>query len=208
MTRSDDPNVNGERNMYKGLIITLSIALMGLATIEPLWAQVYKVVDENGNVTYTDEPPKDGTPEMVLPEISVIESDYEPEPSVADQAAADGTGEATGDEEEALSPRELRGMFKDFRILTPEPEETYWGTANTVVVSWGASTPYEKGMSVSVVLNGAAQEASPTGNVMATLDRGEHKVYAVLMDEGGTRIATSETVTFYVQQATIRTNRR
>lgn len=192
--------------MYKGLVITLSIALMALAASQGLDAQVYKVVDENGNVVYTDEPPKDGTPEMVLPEISVIESDYDPEPSDG-AAAAEISGEENG-EEEPKSPRELRAMFRDFRILTPKSEETFWGTANTVVVSWGANAPYEDGMSVSVVVDGAAQDVTTGGNLSLTLDRGEHQVYAVLMDELGRRIVTTNTVTFYVQQATVNQGRR
>ncbi len=195
--------------MNKGLMILTMTVSMTLAISSSLVAQVYKVVDENGNVTYTDEPPNDGTPEMVLPEISVIESDYE-----AEADAASGTTpseEEAGDEtavEAVKTPRELRAMFRDFRILTPQPEESFWGTANTVVVSWGADAPYEDGMSVSVVVDGAAQEASPGGNLSVTLDRGEHRVYAVLMDSLGRRVVTTDTVTFYVHQATINTGRR
>jgi hypothetical protein len=54
--RSDHPNVNGDSHMNKGLIIILSITLVAFAASGKLAAQVYKIVDENGNVTYTDEP--------------------------------------------------------------------------------------------------------------------------------------------------------
>lgn len=91
-------------------------------------------------------------------------------------------------------------MFSDFRVLSPSQGETYWGTGNTVVVSWGADVPYEPGMSVSVVVDGNAQDADPSGNLPVTLDRGEHQVYAVLRDQRGRRIVTTPTVTFFVQQ--------
>ena len=37
---------------------------------------IYKIVDEDGNVTFTDQVPSDGTAPMALPELSVIKSDY------------------------------------------------------------------------------------------------------------------------------------
>lgn len=182
--------------MSKGLIIVLGFALAALVASGPVTAQVYKVVDENGNVTYTDQPPPDGTAPMVLPEISIVETDEVPSYADPIENAAGNGGDEDGDK----SPRELRRMYRDFRILTPGSEETYWGTGNTVVVSWGADAPYEPGMVVSVVVDGEARDADPMGNLPVTLDRGEHQVYAVLRDDRGRRIVTSPTVTFYVQQ--------
>ena len=40
----------------------------------PVMAQVYKTVDENGNVVYTDQPPADGSRPIKLKELSVIEA--------------------------------------------------------------------------------------------------------------------------------------
>ena len=40
----------------------------------PVGAQVYKVVDEDGNVTFTDQAPADGSKPVELPPISVIEA--------------------------------------------------------------------------------------------------------------------------------------
>lgn len=182
--------------MQNGLIIIVkAVVLAAFLAGGTALAQVYKVVDENGNVTYTDQPPGDGSGPMALPEISVIETDYPDEAVVAAIAEAEGEGAS-----ETRSPRELRQMFGDFRLISPTPEETFWGTGNVVVVSWGASAPYEDGMSVSVVVDGSEQEASPSENLPLTLDRGEHQVYAVLRDERGRRIVTTDTVTFHVKQ--------
>lgn len=182
--------------MHNGLInIVKGMALGALLASGSVAAQVYKVVDENGNVTYTDQAPGDGSQPMDLPEISVVETDYADEPVVVD--ADDEDAQADG---EGRTPRELRQVYRDFRIISPTPEETYWGTGNVVVVSWGANAPYEDGMSVSVVVDGDAREANPSENLPITLDRGEHQVYAVLRDERGRRIVTTETVTFHVKQ--------
>ena len=64
--------------MNKGLII----AWLGcLVLAGPLAAQsggeIYKVVDEHGNVTYTDQRPSEGAVPMDLPPLSVVETDFE-----------------------------------------------------------------------------------------------------------------------------------
>ncbi len=194
--------------MRKGLITATGLGLAALLASGMLAAQVYKVVDEHGNVTYTDQPPPDGTPPMELPELSVVESE-EDVTAVADPATllnadpVDADGLAATPEK---TPRELRQMFSDFRILTPTQDETFWGTANVVVVTWGANAAYEEGMQVSVVVNGDPQDVDPNRNLPLTLDRGEHQVYAVLRDNRGRRIMTTDTVTFFVKQASARIN--
>lgn len=187
--------------MNKGLIILMGIAVAAIVVSGTLAAQVYKVVDENGNVTYTDQPPEDGSAPMDLPEISVVESQYPSE--MPNSGGAENQASNSAD---AKTPRELRQLYSDFRLLSPTPEENYWGTGNTVVVSWGTSSAYEPGMSVSVVVDGTAQDADPNSNLPVTLDRGEHQVYAVLRDVRGRRIVTSEIVTFTVHQASRRNN--
>ncbi len=182
--------------MNKGmsLILTFTIVLL-LSNIAA--AQVYKVVDKDGNVTYTDQPPPDGSKPMDLPELSVIETDYQPETTPAEGEAAEAAPVAPAEP----SPRELRKMYRDFRITRPAQEETFWGTANTVVVSWGSSTALLPDLSVRVFVDGTTQGDSQDGMMALTLDRGEHKVYAEMLDVRGRRVVVTETITFFVKQA-------
>jgi hypothetical protein len=87
------------------------------------------------------------------------------------------------------------------------PEETFWGTANQVVVSWGSSKPLEDGMTVKVYVDGTLQTGDQGGMLALTLDRGEHTVYAELFDARGRRVVTSSSVTFFVKQQSIGFNR-
>jgi hypothetical protein len=98
-------------------------------------------------------------------------------------------------------------MFQDFRITQPLPEETFWGTANTVVVSWGTSTPLLPNMSVRVYIDGQLQANTQDNMFAVTLDRGEHQVYAELLDDRGRRVVASPTVTFFVKQNAVGFNR-
>jgi hypothetical protein len=91
-------------------------------------------------------------------------------------------------------------MYKDFRITSPLQEETFWGTANAVVVSWGSSAPLQPEMKVRFVVDGAAQAGTGDGMLALTLNRGEHTVSADLLDGRGKKIASTEKVTFFIKQ--------
>lgn len=171
------------------LLLSVSLLLAGQVSA----GEIYKVVDKDGNVTFTDQPPGDGTQPMNLPELPVIQTDAEDiaPPAEEEEAAA---------EEQELTIRELRSLYRDFRITQPQNEETFWGTANSVVISWGSNIPPSPEMSVRLVINGEPQLAPASGGVTLTLDRGEHKVFAELRDSRNRRIATTETVTFFIKQ--------
>jgi hypothetical protein len=162
-------------------------------------AQIYKQVDEEGNVTYTDQVPLDGSSPMVLPELSVITMDSQPEASGAE---GDKGARTAADEDATRAPtrRELRRMYQDFRITRPAQEESLWGTDNMVVVSWGSSTPLQDNMSVNLYVDGQQRSTSGSEMLALKLDRGEHQVYAELLDARARTIVTTPTVTFFIKQ--------
>jgi len=176
---------------------TIATVAMMVAT-QSAWAEVYKVVDENGNVTYTDQAPDSSAKPMELRGLSVISPQKPPAPVASEQPAA----EASADGEEVVtSIRELRRGYRDFRIVAPKNDEQIRGTGNQTMIAWDTSYRLQPGMTVTFVLDGNAQEPT-TAQSMTTgrLDRGEHKVYAELVDDRNRRIATTETVTFYIRQ--------
>ncbi len=195
-----------DNGMNKGLTLKAGMAAaMALAcTLYCVFAvaEVYKVVDAEGNVTYTDQAPADGAAPMKLPELSIIDTDYQEKAPQSDVSA----GTADPAVPAALTPRELRKLYKDFHITRPLAEETFWGTANTVVVSWGSSAALKPGMQVRVFVDGTAQEGAQDGMLALTLDRGEHTVYADLLDDKGRKVVSTEKVTFYIKQESVGAN--
>jgi len=187
--------------MNKGMVRILILQTLLLFSLSAFsQGEIFKVVDEDGNVTFTDQRPNDQAQPVDLPPLSVIETDVQvPE--------APAEGDAAAEEPKEPTLRELKRMFRDFRITQPQQEETFWGTANTVVVSWGSATATPNDFSVLLYVDGQAQDAPAVGGVSLTLDRGEHKVYAVLRDGGRRRIATTDTVTFFVKQNSVNFNR-
>ncbi len=187
--------------MDKGMTNSRVFALLLMCFCFNAYGQIYKVVDKDGNVTYTDQAPGDGSAPMDLPELSVVTTDYE-----ASQAAAEDAGTAEVDpaaaEEEANSPKALRKLYRDLRISRPAPEETFWGTENTVVVSWETSAALKEGLTVRFSIDGTPQTTSTENMMGVTLDRGTHTVNATLLDASGRPLVTSDTITFYIHQQT------
>ena len=131
--------------MHKGMIpVLVSLFFLAIFSAPAASANIYKVVDEDGNVTYTDQKPSPGAQPVDLPPLSVVETTKPDVPAVT----------SPGAEEKAVTPRDLRKQFSDFRIIQPQNEETFWGTANTVVVSWGSSQPVPEDMKVVWYVDG------------------------------------------------------
>ena len=182
--------------MNKGWIPVLVILLSPLvATAE---GEIYKIVNPDGSVTFTDQRPAPGAEPIELQPLSVVETDI----PVPEEAGADA--EETSSEPTA---RDLQRMYRDFRITQPQNEETFWGTGNQVTVSWGASKSIREDLNVTLYVDGTAQPGPASGSVTLTLDRGEHQVYAVLRDVNRRRIAVTETVIFFVRQHSVNFNR-
>lgn len=160
-------------------------------------SEIYKVVDKDGNVVYTDQPPRDGSEPVDLPPLSVIGTENS---ATAEPDRKENRSDEAEETPRALNPSELRRLYRDFRITQPHHEETFWGTANAVFVNWGSSEPPAADMSVRFLVDGRAQAAPTGGGLELSLERGEHQVYAELLDARNRVIVTSETVTFFVKQ--------
>lgn len=182
--------------MTKGMINTIVVSVAALFLAGTAWSgEIYKVVDKDGNVTFTDQSPGDGSQPMNLPALSVIETDY----ADAQAPAAAGAEEPSGP-----TPRELRSMYSDFSITQPSSEETFWGTSNSVTIGWGSQTAPTADMNLLLYVNSEPQMVTGSGSVSLTLDRGQHQVYAELLSAQNRRIAVTETVTFFVMQHSLR----
>jgi hypothetical protein len=179
--------------VHKSLFFLLcGIALAVVAL--PLAAQVYKVVDKDGNVTYTDQAPMDGSKPVELRPISVIEAPtYEKAPETTKD------GDAEGEKEMSLSY--LRKNFKDFAIVSPQQEESVWRPDGPIPIAWSTQYALQEGMQVIIYLDGKRHTATTQQMIaVPNMDRGEHTVKAELRDAKNRIIATAEPVVFFVRQ--------
>lgn len=177
--------------VHKTFFIVLFAFLLA-ATTAPLMAQVYKVVDKDGNVTYTDQQPEDGAKPVELAPISVIEAPvYEkaPEP----------TAEEDAEKEPSLTY--MRRIYRDFAIISPEQEESVWKPDGPIPVAWNTRTALQPGMKITLYLDGKTyMETAQPMIPLSGLDRGEHTLKAELRDSRNRIVATAQTITFFVRQ--------
>ncbi len=174
-------------------LILMASYLVSAATV--VSAEVYKTVDENGNVVFTDRPPEDGTKPIDLPPLSVIET---PEYQVAPKT--DEIDSSAQDASEMSLPK-LRQYYADFALISPRAEESIWRPDIVITAAWKTQKPLQKGMTINIYVDDKLYQTTTEQIVpLGALDRGEHKVTATLNDAMKRSIATASPIVFYVRQ--------
>ncbi|WP_461517384.1 DUF4124 domain-containing protein [Porticoccus sp.] len=175
--------------MTNGYRLFFSLLLLCMAAL-PASAEVYKTVDDQGNVTYTDNPPSDGkTVEPVdLPAINT-------QPGLQPPASA------------RKKPAENSG-YADVSILAPAQDATIPPGQLNVVVQIFLEPALKAGHRVQLLHNGQAygEPAYATSFSIDSLIRGEHTLKAQVVDENGAVIAQSGSVTIHVKRTSIQNN--
>jgi len=152
---------------------------------------IYKTVDENGNVVYSDTNPDGEGVEIKLRELSIVEPGTLEQPPSSEESA-DGAGG------EQASPAAEVGL----RILSPTSEETIWNTAYVLSVQVGATGPLPEGAELAYLVDGEVKHTGQSTSVqIPEIFRGEHQLRVELRGSGGQVISSAGPVTFYMRQA-------
>lgn len=160
-----------------------ALALLALLSIQSATAAtVYKYVDENGNVVFTDEPRKgaevlDVQPVPTIPAIPV------PPPSKGPEKKADF-------------------RYNKVVIVSPEDQKNFINEAEPIVVQVALSPALRNTDNVQLLLNGAPHGApgKSTTFTLEQLDRGEYMAAVKVLDKDGQEMGTSESVQFFVKR--------
>jgi hypothetical protein len=118
------------------------------------------------------------------------------------KSAEPSSDKATRDS--GFSLRELQRNYKDFAIIAPEQDESIWHPQGPITAAWKTHYQLQPGMQVTMILDGQKQPPTTAQIIpLGKLDRGEHKLQAVLTDAKQRQIASTPTVTFYVHRPSI-----
>ncbi len=157
---------------------TATLLLLTLALALPAAAQeIYRVVDENGNVTYTDQKPSDDAEPMKLPELNVLE------------------GDLSESAENPLADTEARSM--DFRIEQPADGAVFTPQGGNLEIAMGIAIEVPPTAQIVLVLDGT--ELAPVRSLDASIpapEPGEHRLFARLETPSGRVLGTTDPVTF------------
>lgn len=148
---------------------------------------VYRVIDAQGKVSYTDTPPKDGSAEPVI----LKEANTQPAMDVrkADAPAV----------ESAVT-------YTRIEITSPVNDSTIPPGQLNVVVQLQLEPALQPGHRVQFYLDDKPQgpAAATTAITLGDLYRGSRSIHATVVDANGTRMAQSNSVVIHVKRHSVK----
>ncbi len=163
--------------------------LMFLACTAAVAATVYKWVDEEGVVHYSDQPHENAQKvELKAPQTYSSPKTAAPQPPRSTPAR------------ESSAP-----VYQSCSITEPTNEQAYLNT-DTVTAGVTVSPAVRPGDTVVVTLDGSLVPGVPANGgqfSISPVDRGTHAIQMVVKDPEGTTVCSSTSVTFFVRQPSL-----
>jgi hypothetical protein len=169
----------------RSLLILAGLAMSLTASAQ----EIYRWVDKDGVVHFSDQP---GADDAVL--IKVVEpSSFEPDES------ADG-GEDASPSSAAEPPADEFPAYRGLSITSPTPDQVFFGADAVVTATAELDGTLRPDHSVVFFLNGNRQEAAGLGAEFTNLARGSYFLRASILDAAGKPVISSQQITFHVRQ--------
>jgi hypothetical protein len=167
------------------------LILAGLAvSLAAASQEIYRWVDKNGVVHYSDQP---DSPDAKL--IDVIEPNaYQAQDAEQAEAAASRGGGGPEEDEPDVSP------YSSLSISAPAPDEVFFGADAVVNVTADLDGSLRPDHTVVFFLNGNRKESGGLGTEYTGLARGTYFLRASILDAAGQPVITSQQTTFHVRQ--------
>jgi len=163
------------------LILFACLTVTSMVAADPL----YKWVDNQGNVHYSDKP-QPGAQKIMMPKAQTF---------TAPQAATPQEGTGTPSNQSAAQ------SYTQITIASPADQDVFWNTTS-VVVSVSLVPGLMAGDSVTITVDGKSQTVSTTSATFDGLERGEHTVTASVTSSSSGVVLNAKPVTFYIQRGT------
>ena len=164
------------------------VTVLLLASPLAFAAAVYKNVQPDGTITYSDQK-AEGAEELKLPELQT----YTAPPLGGDRASDAATG--------AADPADAIG-YKSIVIGSPENDTTLRDNAGNVSVSLTLEPALQVKHSVDIRMDGQSiGKGRGTTISLTNVDRGTHTIEAVVLDETGKEVARSAPTVFHLNRA-------
>jgi Domain of unknown function (DUF4124) len=176
-------------------VAVVSWLLAGVATAGQSGTVLYKWVDADGVVHYSDQP-HDGAEKIKVAKPQT----YAAPPPPARAVATPGTRAATGPAGPAVS-------YTRVALLSPSNDDVYTNTDGRVGYSVAVEPGLGTGHQIWILLDGQRVDGAGTASTDGTLtgvERGTHTLMAEVVDQAGRILGSSESVTFSVNQTRLK----
>lgn len=161
----------------------LLLILFFYAVATPAQAAMYRWVDDQGKVHFSDTPPSKEAEEYKPPPIQVM--------------PAGPTGDFKSTEEK---PKDIK--YESLSIAAPEPDTVFTpDKANSVQVSLMLTPALNAQHKIALYLDGTMHTIGKQRNfTLTSLPRGTHTIYAAVLDEKNRKLIGSNSVSFHIQR--------
>jgi hypothetical protein len=164
-------------------------------------SRIYKTVDENGNVVFTDVPPR---PDQQGEEVQLTApSSFSPEPTGRQQQSLEdwlGTADnpAADDEEESASP------YNMLQVASPADDEGLRDNAGNVTVTATVVPALQPDHVMQLYLDGELAQSGPTTTFqLSNVDRGTHNLELRIVSSRGDTLISSPASVFHLQRRSV-----
>lgn len=163
------------------------LLLVGILFVLPTMADVYRSVDEDGNVVFSDKPSPDAE-KVEINEVQTIDPGNVPEYKYT-------------------PPRKSQApvsSYKKITITNPSNDQALSANDGNVTVNVAVEPKLESGDVITLYLDGG-QVAEGEGSAfnLTNLDRGTHTLSAAIKTSDGKEAIRSDTVSFTVHRHSI-----
>lgn len=173
----------------------LNTLATGLIAVSAMASGVYKVVDGQGNITYTDVPPAETVmDEVLLPAINPVSS---PAPRTASNSEAIRSPESADAE-----PVMAFTGYSSAVLAAPLDGSLVHFDEPSLLVQVALTPPLEADHLVQFYVDGSAYGSAISTNSLSIggLERGSHRISARVLSSQGAVLAITESVTVHVQR--------
>lgn len=150
-------------------------------------AGVYKWVDPDGTVHYSDKPQQGAEEVHVAPPQS-----YTPAPLPTFTPRPE--------------PPKAPAVYRQFSITSPEPDASFWDNTGALAVSFSLEPALqtERGHKLVVLLDGQAQApVAGTSTTLENVERGSHTLQGQITDATGTVLISSPSITVHLHRQSV-----
>ncbi|GAA4358752.1 DUF4124 domain-containing protein [Kangiella marina] len=175
--------------------ILLTITLLGTSTVASSADEtvMYKKVDENGKITFTDKPIPGSTPITIKTNTNVVDT---PKPILRPRKDSD---ESSEDDDKPF-------QYQVLAVDSPQHDQAVRANTGDMNVIVGITPSLQPNHSLQLIMDGSpvgSQQKVPYFS-LNNVDRGTHELsVAVINDTNKKTLQTSQPVTFHLLRASI-----
>lgn len=168
------------------LIVALTAVSCGAS------GQIFRTVDANGNVVFTDIAPVDRSGQTPSTAVTVPPTNTVPAPAAPAARAND-------------APPAPPAVYTAVSVVSPNDGDTIRENAGNVRIETATTPPLRADHRLVLILNGSPSAVEAVNGVfqLSNVDRGSHTVSVRVVDRDGGTIMDSRTTTFHLMRATV-----